>query len=238
LIPFYYKWIGIEGRAMGGIRYLGNRGFTIVELMVTVAIVGILTGVAVPNYLKYVAKSRQTEAKLFLSALYVGQQSYSTEFLSYTACLPQTGFYPGAGVSNYIGTQYPYYGGGFSFAAATSVNCGNPAHACNLFGDGPGPGQPPSTTCTGAGGGGPVGALASGQEPPNSYSNQFPAAMVANAALGWPNNSQFSVSSFSTAGTAQKFTAAAVGNISYNATALDVWTIDQNKTLVNLQSGI
>jgi type IV pilus assembly protein PilA len=236
LIPFYYEWIGIEGRAMGGIRYLGNRGFTIVELMVTVAIVGILTGVAVPNYLKYVAKSRQTEAKLFLSALYVGQQSYATEFLSYTSCLPQTGFYPGAGVNNYQGTQYPYYGGGFSLTAATSVQCGKSTapHACNLFGDAPG------VICTGGSGGGPVGALSTGQEPSNSFSNQFPAANVANATLGWPKDSLFGASSFISAGPggAQSFTAAAVGNISYNASALDVWTIDQNKTLVNVQSGI
>ena len=45
-----------------------QRGFTLMELMVTVAIVGILTAVAVPMYSQYVLRSRLTEAFTALGA--------------------------------------------------------------------------------------------------------------------------------------------------------------------------
>ena len=42
--------------------YIGRRGFTIVELMLVVAVIGILAGIAVPNYRTYVQKSKEKEA--------------------------------------------------------------------------------------------------------------------------------------------------------------------------------
>ncbi len=45
----------------------GVRGFTLIELMIGVAIIGILAGIAYPSYLKQVQKSNRSDAKVALS---------------------------------------------------------------------------------------------------------------------------------------------------------------------------
>ena len=52
------------------------KGFTLVELMIVVAIIGILAAIAIPDFMKYQAKSKQVEAKSNLGAIYVSQISY------------------------------------------------------------------------------------------------------------------------------------------------------------------
>ena len=51
---------------------INARGFTLLELMITVAIVGILASIAYPSYQEHVAKSRRSEAA---NALMVGAQA-------------------------------------------------------------------------------------------------------------------------------------------------------------------
>ena len=47
-----------------------HKGFTLIELMIVVAIVGILAAIAIPNFLNYQAKSQQAEAKANLGAIF------------------------------------------------------------------------------------------------------------------------------------------------------------------------
>jgi type IV pilus assembly protein PilA len=69
-------------------------GFTLVELMVVVAIIGLLSAVAIPNFKKYQAKAKTSEAKLQLAAAYTAQQSFFSDFDTYAVCLAFMGYNP------------------------------------------------------------------------------------------------------------------------------------------------
>ena len=58
-------------------RYLKQtRGFTLIEVMIVVVIIGILVGLAIPRYTRATVKAKQTEAKLILKQIYTMQRAY------------------------------------------------------------------------------------------------------------------------------------------------------------------
>ena len=60
-------------------RLMRPKGFTLIELMIVVAIIGILAAIAIPNFLQYQMKSRQSEAKTNLMAIKTSEVSWQGE---------------------------------------------------------------------------------------------------------------------------------------------------------------
>jgi type IV pilus assembly protein PilA len=75
-----------------------NKGFTLIELMIVVAIIGILAAIAIPNFLRFQLKSKSSEGKVNIAAIRTAEESYLAEFGNYVgvttanpATIPGTG---------------------------------------------------------------------------------------------------------------------------------------------------
>ena len=71
-------------------------GFTLIELMIVVAIIGILAAIAIPNFLQFQLRSKTGEAKTNLAAIRTAEEGYFAEFNNYIAAGSTPGIAPDA----------------------------------------------------------------------------------------------------------------------------------------------
>jgi prepilin-type N-terminal cleavage/methylation domain-containing protein len=196
-------------------RRTSKEAFTLVEMMVVVAITAVIAMIAVPNYRKYSSASRQAEARTALSVIYSLERTFSAEIGSFGACLKEmsytpenskalryytTGFWPNAGVSAQVdcGPKHnqPCLSYLFDYTGVATSACSANA----------------TDTCSGAS-----------------------TCFVATANMGYAGTPASVPSGGYASGFT--FTAHAYGNI-VSENKMDFWQIDQNKNLLNVSSGI
>ena len=226
-------------------------GFSLIEIMVAVAIIGIIATIAIPNYNFFKRRAMQTEAKLTLGGIYAAQVSFITEWGYGTPNLRQMG-YDQKGLAHYragwhtrdqrpVGvnvnstTRAAGYNGPLPTCINGDTNCSRYTNNSMLPGTtfAPGTKEPIGTgqmrlpfqgTCTPTPSTGSCTPISN----PNSGTVCTPdsSATTCQFVGGGVNNTNIN---------SVTFTIGAVSNI--GGTQYDRWTMDHNKNLANTQDG-
>ena len=98
-----------------------NKGFTLIELMIVVAIIGILAAIAIPNFMTYQCKAKQSEAKSNLGNIRTMQEAYIAEYDRYSSSMTLVGFSTKGDSARY---SYSTTGGASTFTATARAALG------------------------------------------------------------------------------------------------------------------
>lgn len=184
----------------------GQSGFTLIEMMVAIAILGAIAAMAVPNYMGFVARSRQSQAKVELASIFAAEKNFAVETGTYTMCLADAGYR--------AGPSERYYAVGFlptSVPSACGAAGNEPCNRVIFSGT-----RLPVLAC-------PAANVA------------YDASILGRARLGAPTTIPTSADLGPTSVIAKNtFKARAAGNVGgVGSSTYDRWSIDDGKNVIN-----
>lgn len=118
-----------------------RRGFSLIELMIAMAIIGVLATVAIPKYAVYQLKTKSAEAKTNLAGIRTAQESYYGEYGVFVAASPEPALIPGAERTGFdaVGSDFRALGwqpeGNIFFSYGAAVNAEATAYTADAGAD-------------------------------------------------------------------------------------------------------
>ena len=212
---------------------INKKGFSLVELMIVVAIIGVLTAIAIPNFQRFQARARKTEAKSSLTSIYTANKAFHAKWETYATLFEAIGFQP-SGDFRYVAgwdDDVPNLIGGTGLDISMAASCTTETAIMA----GPAPGQIYRGVCAGA-------DEHDTETYCDSMSNMNDCNYVGLDGINALLNA--TGSTIMTEVMVNEFTAGALTDLSAMHTATtvaangDAWTIDENKQLINTRDQI
>lgn len=118
-----------------------RRGFTLIELMITVAVLGTLATIAIPSYLRIQQRARIGEVKSNLAAIRSAQESYNAQYGTYVAApvlpggvlSPNKQAWPNPALGYDLIGWTPEGSVYFNYSVLTPAGCPAPGNPCPLY---------------------------------------------------------------------------------------------------------